>query len=75
MKYACFKSSVTLNRVSFDGSDMKKSVFVNAVLSGTTFEGADLKDTDFTDAYLGLLKRICYPYIYKSFPKIIMIIN
>jgi Pentapeptide repeats (8 copies) len=50
-----------VDRVSFDGSDLSKSVFVNAVLSGTTFTDANLKDTDFTDAYLGPfdLKGIC----------------
>lgn len=40
-------------RVSFDGSDLRKSVFNNAVLSGTTFTDANLQDTDFSNAYLG----------------------
>jgi len=42
-----------LGRVSFDGSDLRRAVFANAVLSGTTFTNADLRDTDFSDAYLG----------------------
>lgn len=58
---ACDFTNAILDRVSFDGSDMKKAVFTNAVLSGTTFTDADLQDTDFTDSYLGPfdLKNLC----------------
>ena len=50
-----------MDRVSFDGSDLSKSLFVNAVLSGTTYDGATLTDTDFTDSYLGPfdVKNLC----------------
>lgn len=55
-----FTNSVA-DRVSFDGSDLSKSIFANAVLSGTTFTDAILTDTDFTDAYIGPfdLKTLC----------------
>jgi len=40
---------------------MRKSRFINAVLSGTTFTDANLQDTDFSDAYLGPfdIKNLC----------------
>jgi uncharacterized protein YjbI with pentapeptide repeats len=57
----CDFTNAILDRVSFDGSDMSKSVFANAVLSGTTFADANLADTDFSEAYLGPfdLKNLC----------------
>lgn len=55
-----FTNSVS-DRVSFDGSDLSKSIFVNAVLSSSTFTDTNLQDTDFTDAYIGPfdLKTLC----------------
>ena len=54
-------SNAVVDRVSFDGSDMRKALFVNAVLSGTTFLESNLEDTDFSDSYLGPfdLKNLC----------------
>ena len=48
-------------RRTYSGSDMRKSRFINAVLSGTTFTDANLQDTDFSDAYLGPfdIKNLC----------------
>ena len=59
-KCADFTNGV-VDRVTFDGSDLKGAIFKNAVLSGTTFAEANLEDTDFTDAYLGPfdLKNLC----------------
>ena len=56
-----FFLNLYLNRVSFDGSNLKGAIFKNAVLSGTTFTDADLTDTDFTDSYIGPydLKNLC----------------
>ena len=50
-----------VDRVSFDGSNMKGAIFKNAVLSGTTFNNADVSNTDFTDSYIGPfdLKKLC----------------
>ena len=42
-----------VDRVSFDGSDLRGAIFKNAVLSGTSFTDANLENTDFSDAYLG----------------------
>ena len=54
-------TNAVVDRVSFDGSDMRKAIFVNTVLSGTTFLEANLEDTDFSDSYLGPfdLKNLC----------------
>jgi uncharacterized protein YjbI with pentapeptide repeats len=57
----CDFTNAIVDRVSFDGSDLSKAIFINAVLSGTTFNDANLQDTDFTDSYLGPfdLKNLC----------------
>jgi uncharacterized protein YjbI with pentapeptide repeats len=57
----CDFTDGVVDRVSFDGSDMKGAIFKNTVLSGTTFTNADLTDTDFTDSYIGPfdLKSLC----------------
>lgn len=54
-------TNAVVDRVSFDGSDMRKAIFINAVLSGTTFLESNLEDTDFSDSYLGPfdLKNLC----------------
>ena len=54
-------TNAVVDRVSFDGSDMRKAIFVNTVLSGTTFLESNLEDTDFSDSYLGPfdLKNLC----------------
>eukprot|EP00596_Hydrurales_sp_CCMP1899_P007614 CAMPEP_0119040570 /NCGR_PEP_ID=MMETSP1177-20130426/10552_1 /TAXON_ID=2985 /ORGANISM="Ochromonas sp, Strain CCMP1899" /LENGTH=180 /DNA_ID=CAMNT_0007005767 /DNA_START=257 /DNA_END=799 /DNA_ORIENTATION=+ len=58
---ACDFTNAVVDRASFDGSDMSRSLFVNTVLTGTSFKDANLKDTDFTDAYIGAfdLKQLC----------------
>lgn len=46
-------SNGVIDRVSFDGSDMRNAIFANTVLTGTSFTGANLEGADFTEAFLG----------------------
>ena len=43
-------SNGIVDRVSFEGSSLKGSLFINTVLTSTSFKDADLTDADFSNA-------------------------
>lgn len=56
-------TNAVVDRVDFDGSNMRGVQFNNTVITGATFEGTDLTGASFEDALVGFedAKRLCVP--------------
>jgi uncharacterized protein YjbI with pentapeptide repeats len=44
-----------VDRVAFEGADLRGAIFRNTVLSGATYVGANLEGATFEDALLGYI--------------------
>lgn len=54
-------TNAVVDRVDFDGSNMRGVQFINTVITGATFKGTDLTGSSFEDALVGYedAKRLC----------------
>jgi uncharacterized protein YjbI with pentapeptide repeats len=48
-------TSAVVDRVAFEGADLRGAIFRNTVLSGATYVGANLEGATFEDALLGYI--------------------